>query len=88
MQCISEKLGTLISAMAIENCKITDWNFRVDSQILNALVRVLHAFSLTYITHNTSVEPLNLKFQRPNPKCIVRLQYELFSGIKPSVDTT
>ena len=62
MQCISEKLGTLISTMAIKDCEITDWNFRVDSQVLNALVRVLHTFSLSYVAHSTSVEPLNLKF--------------------------
>ena len=39
--------------MAIENREVTYWDLRVQVQVLDALVGVLHALALTYVTHDT-----------------------------------
>ena len=67
--------------MTIKDCKVADGDFRVQFKILDALVAVLHAFSLANVAYNSCVESLHLELEGANPERIIRLKNKLFPGL-------
>ncbi len=87
MQIVSEELSTLEAAMAIKDGKVADWNFGVQLQVLDALVAILHAFSLADITHHSRIKSLNLKLECPNSERIVWLQNKFLVLLQSPVNS-
>lgn len=88
MEVVAKELGALKPTVAIEDSKVADWDLRVKFQVLNALVRIFHTFSLTDVADDTRVVALYLEFKRSNPKGIVRLEHEFLIRLQAPVDTT
>ena len=87
MQIVSEELGTLEASVAIKDGKVADWNFWVQLQVLNALITILHAFSLADITHNSRIKSLNLELESPDSERIVWFQNEFLVLLQSPVNS-
>ena len=61
MEIVSQELGTLVASMTIENGIVAAGDLGMQLQVLQALIRVFHTFSLTYVTDDACVVSLNLK---------------------------
>ena len=68
MEHLPQKNCTLVPSVPIENCKVTYWHTSVDAQVLDHLVRVLHAVSLANVSHHPSIEALCLKLEETYSK--------------------
>jgi len=47
--------------MTIKDCEVADGDLRMQFKILDALIAVLHAFSLANVTDNSCIESLHLE---------------------------
>ena len=73
--------------MSIKDGKVAARDLWVKLEVLHALVRVLHAFSLAYVADYARIVPLDLEFERADPEGVIRLQAILFVALKAPIDT-
>ena len=63
MEVVAEELGTLIAPMSVKDCEVADRHLRVQLQVLNTLIRVFHALSLSNVAHHSRVKSLHLELE-------------------------
>ena len=78
MKIIAEELGALVATMTVEDCIVADGDFGMQPQIMDTLVRVFHALSLTNVAHHTCIKTLHLELQSTDSESILWLKGVFF----------
>jgi len=83
MKILGAKLSTYRATMSVKYGKVCHLHFVIKvNQLLDVLVGIFHSFSLPDVAHDSSVESLDQKLKRANPKRISRLEVMMFGGEK------
>ena len=88
MKVLTKELRAMGTAVTIKHRKVANRNLIIYLQVLDDLIWVLHSSSLAYVSNDSSIESLHLKFQSPNPKTIIGVELLIFILLKFLVHST